>query len=305
MAKIKTAVFPVAGLGTRFLPITKASPKEMLTMIDRPLIDYAVQEAVAAGVKQLVFVTSGTKRAIEDYFDTNYELEHRLQHKNKLDMLDELRSLLPADVQCVYLRQAEPKGLGDAILTARDVVDGEPFAVLLADDLVMPAAGAQPCLQEMVADFARQPDLAALLGVTTITPQQAPQYGVVAPSAGNDTATCFGVDAVVEKPQPEQAPSTFGVVGRYILTPAVFDYLAQGQVGAGGEVQLTDAISALLPDYKVAAHPIRGTRYDCGSKLGYLEAVLAYASVHPHLGDDFRKSLAKYAQNNTASISKV
>ena len=299
---IKTAVFPVAGLGTRFLPITKASPKEMLTIIDRPLIDYAVQEAIAAGVKQLVFVTSGTKRAIEDYFDTNHELELRLADKGKKSQLKQLRSLIPEDVSCVFIRQAQPRGLGDAILTARDVVGAEPFAVLLADDVIMPARDQPHCLVNMVTAF-RQNPACAMLAVTTIQNQDSMQYGVVDPVHAEPQSQSFAIAGIVEKPQPSKAPSNFGVVGRYILSPEIFTHLAQGKIGAGGEVQLTDAIAAMLPESAVTAYRLQGKRFDCGSKLGYLEAVVAYALRHPELGADFERILQQYHVGTIAAES--
>jgi len=281
--KITKAVFPVAGLGSRFLPATKASPKEMLPIVDKPLIQYAVEEAAAAGITDMIFVTGRNKRAIEDHFDLNPELESALARKP--DLLALARTVLPAGCQCIYIRQAEPLGLGHAVLCARAVVGDEPFAVLLADDLM---DSRPPALAAMVAQYAR--DGCALLGVEEIPRERTASYGIVSPADASATVT--QINAIVEKPAPKDAPSTLGVVGRYVLTPAIFDLLASAQPGSGGEIQLTDAISALLARERVLAMRLAGTRYDCGSKLGYLKATLEFGLRHPEVGKDFAAFLA-------------
>ena len=285
---ITKAVFPVAGLGTRFLPATKANPKEMLPIVDKPLIQYAAEEAIAAGIKQLIFVTSSSKRAIEDHFDKNYELESELEKRNKNELLAIVREILPEGVSCVYIRQAEALGLGHAVLCAKDVVGKESFAVILADDLI----DGQPvgCLEQMIARYEKY--RCSILGVETVQPEDTDQYGIVKTDDNNQQLSNVG--AIIEKPKPADAPSNLGVVGRYILTPTIFDLLENTGRGAGGEIQLTDAIAQLLVVEDVKAYKFGGKRYDCGSKLGYLEATVEYALKHPHLKDDFLNYLRSY-----------
>jgi len=284
MKKITKAVFPVAGMGTRFLPATKASPKEMLPIVDKPLIQYAVEEAIAAGLNEMVFVTGRSKRAIEDHFDKAYELEAELMARGKTRTLATLRNILPGDVSCVYTRQAEALGLGHAVLCAHPVVDGEPFAVILADDLIDATPSA---LAQMVALYEKHQ--CSILGVQRIERAQTGSYGIVVsePMEGRVSR----VTGIVEKPKPEEAPSTLAVVGRYVLTPRVFELLKEVQPGAGGEIQLTDAISALIKEETVLAYEFDGVRYDCGSKLGYLRATMDYALKHPEVGAEFRDYL--------------
>jgi UTP--glucose-1-phosphate uridylyltransferase len=283
-AKLRKAVFPVAGLGSRFLPVTKASPKEMLPIVDKPLIQYAVEEAAAAGITEMIFVTGRNKRAIEDHFDKAYELETELERKNKDALLDMVRSVLPEGVRCIYTRQAEPLGLGHAVLCAQAVVGNEPFAVLLADDLI----DADPPAMSRMAEVFRESG-ASLLGVEEVPREQTQSYGIVTiERMQGDNAR---IRSIVEKPKPAQAPSNLGVVGRYVLTPKIFEVLAEVVPGAGGEIQLTDAISALLVHEPVLAVRLPGRRYDCGSKLGYLEATLEYGLRHPETGPAFARYL--------------
>lgn len=289
---IKKAVFPVAGMGTRFLPVTKANPKEMLPIVDKPLIQYAAEEAIAAGVKQLIFVTSSSKRAIEDHFDKNYELESELERRNKEDLLSVVRGILPEGVSCVYIRQAEPLGLGHAVLCAKDVVGKEAFAVILADDLI--DGNGKGCLTQMVEQYNKY--RCSILGVETVLPEETDQYGIV--KTEDNSQVISNLEAIIEKPKPADAPSNLGVVGRYILTPTIFDLLETTGRGAGGEIQLTDAIAQLLVVEHVKAFKFRGKRYDCGSKLGYLEATVEYALKHPMLKDDFLKYLRSYCIPN-------
>jgi len=283
--KIKKAVFPVAGMGTRFLPATKANPKEMLPIVDKPLIQYAAEEAIAAGIDELIFVTSSSKRAIEDHFDKNYEMETELEKRGKKALLQVLRDIVPEGISCVYVRQAEALGLGHAVLCARPVVGNEPFAVILADDMIN--GGGQACLSQMV-DLYEQ-EKCSVLGAERVAPEETYKYGVVKESVIREGLS--KVDGIVEKPHPEVAPSNLAVVGRYILTPAIFDYLTKTGRGAGGEIQLTDAIAELLKHEQVLAYEFKGKRYDCGSKLGYLQATVEYALEHDELGTDFRKYL--------------
>ena len=285
MKKITKAIFPVAGLGTRFLPATKANPKEMLPIVDKPLIQYAVEEAIAAGITELIFVTSSAKRAIEDHFDSNFELEATLQQRGKDELLDIVRGILPDGVSCAYIRQKYPQGLGHAVLCARQLVVNEPFAVLLADDLI--DGGNQPCLKQMVDHF--ETTQASMVAVQQINPSETEKYGMVDVPAGTGKLTA--IRGIIEKPSPQQAPSNLAVVGRYILTPRIFASLAKTSVGSGGEIQLTDAIAHLLNEEQVYAYQFSGKRYDCGTKLGYLEATVAYALKHPEVADDFRRSL--------------
>lgn len=287
--KVRKAVFPVAGLGTRFLPATKANPKEMMPIVDKPLIQYAVEEAVRAGVTELIFVTSSSKRAIEDHFDSNYELESNLEELGKHDLLEIVRNILPDGVSCAYIRQKSPQGLGHAVLCAKHLVGNQPFAVLLADDLI--DGGEQSCLQQMMAVFKQSH--ASVIAVQKILPAETKKYGIVdIADQGHPIATIRGI---VEKPESHQAPSNLGVVGRYILTPAIFELLEKTPQGSGGEIQLTDAIAKLLKIETVQALQFQGKRYDCGTKLGYLEATIAYALKHPELAEEFKLSLQGFA----------
>jgi UTP--glucose-1-phosphate uridylyltransferase len=288
--KISKAVFPVAGMGTRFLPATKANPKEMLPIVDKPLIQYAVEEAVAAGITELIFVTNSSKRAIEDHFDSNYELEMTLQERGKQALLEIVKGILPDGVSCAYIRQKSPLGLGHAVLCAKQLIMNEPFAVLLADDLIDGGVH-KSCLQQMVDEF--HTTQSSIVAVQKIDPAETFKYGIVDVAAADAVST--KLRGIVEKPQPEVAPSNLGVVGRYILTPAIFTQLESTQRGSGGEIQLTDAIAKLLLEEPVYAYQFLGKRYDCGSKLGYLEATIAYALKHPELAVDFKLSLQAFA----------
>lgn len=277
---ITKAVFPVAGLGTRFLPATKAQPKEMLPVVDKPLIQYAVEEAYAAGVREMIFVTGRSKRAIEDHFDTAYELERELEMAAKHELLAFVRAVKPDDMECVYVRQPKSLGLGHAVLCAERLVRGEPFAVLLADDLMI---GEPPVLAQMVAQYAALGG--SVLAVQDVPKAETKRYGIVSGQVLNDQVT--QVTGIVEKPAPEVAPSTLAVSGRYILSPAVFDGIRAGGKGVGGEIQLTDGIAELLKTEKVFAYRYAGKRYDCGSKLGFLEATVELGLKHPEVGQDF------------------
>ena len=279
--KVRKAVFPVAGLGTRFLPATKANPKEMLPVVDKPLIQYAAEEAVEAGIEELIFVTGRTKRSIEDHFDKAYELENELEKANKQKLLDIVRNILPAHVSCIYIRQAVPLGLGHAVLCARPAVGNEPFAVLLADDLI--DGHGSGCIKQMVEMYEQHQ-----LGVIAVQPvprEDTDKYGIVATETINDQLS--RITSIVEKPQPEVAPSTLAVVGRYILPGEIMGILATTQRGAGNEIQLTDGIASLLQRQQVLAYQFKGTRYDCGSKLGYLQATVDLALKHGEVGADF------------------
>jgi len=280
--KVRAAVFPVAGRGTRFLPATKASPKEMLPIVDKPLIQYAVEEAIAAGATKLVFVTGASKRAIEDHFDTDPELEKALSAPGKEAMLKSIRDIVPQGVTCIYIRQGEPLGLGHAVLCARPAVGDEPFFVHLADDLI---AGEPGCLAQMAAEY--ESHGGSVIAVETVPPESTSSYGIVAV----DEAARNRITRIVEKPAPSEAPSNSAVVGRYLLSPEIFDKLETTGRGAGGEIQLTDGIAALLDDSPVYAYPFAGIRYDCGSKLGYLQATVAFGLSHPATGERFRKHL--------------
>ncbi|MDA8360549.1 MAG: UTP--glucose-1-phosphate uridylyltransferase GalU [Gammaproteobacteria bacterium] len=284
MGAVKKAVFPVAGLGTRFLPATKASPKEMLPIVDKPLIQYAAEEAVEAGIRELIFVTGRSKRAIEDHFDKAYELEAELEVRGKKHILGQLRGILPKDVSCVYIRQAEALGLGHAVLCARQVVGNEPFAVILADDLI---DAAPSVLSQMVGLYEHYHN--AVIGVQPINPEDTGSYGIVRTRKFDDGL--HRLEGIVEKPKPAEAPSHLGVVGRYILTPRIFSLLEGIGAGSGGEIQLTDGIARLLECEQVLAYEFAGKRYDCGSKLGYLEATVEYALKHPSLKQKFREYL--------------
>lgn len=284
---VRKAVFPVAGLGTRFLPATKANPKEMLPIVDKPLIQYAVEDAIAAGIKELIFITSFSKRAIEDHFDSNFELESKLIEQGKYELLAIVRSILPEGVSCVYVRQHNALGLGHAVLCAKSVVGDEPFAVLLADDLV--DCGNKSCMQMMVEDYVRTGH--GVLAVEEIDPSETNKYGIVQVNSANN------ITAIVEKPQPAEAPSNLAAIGRYILPASIFSALERVQPGVGGEIQLTDAISELLTKCPIIAHRLRGVRYDCGSKFGYLKATVNLALQHPHVKDRF----ADYLRTLTAN----
>jgi len=284
MKEVRKAVFPVAGMGTRFLPATKASPKEMLPVVDKPLIQYAVEEAAEAGITDMIFVTGRSKRAIEDHFDKAYELENELERKNKTEMLEFVRDLLPKNMNCIYIRQAEALGLGHAVLCAKSVVGDEPFAVLLADDLL---DGDVPIMRQMVEVFAQQGS--SVLGVQDVPRADTRSYGIVAASPAGERIE--KVSAIVEKPKPEEAPSTLAVVGRYILTPRIFHHLESVRPGAGGEIQLTDGIASLLAEEQVLAYRYDGVRYDCGSKIGYLQATVVFGQRHPEVGAAFTQYL--------------
>ena len=279
MKKITKAVFPVAGMGSRFLPATKASPKEMMPIVDKPLIQYAVEEAVAAGITDMVFITGRNKRAIEDHFDKAYELEAELAMRGKEELLRVVREVIPAHINCIYIRQAEPLGLGHAVLCAQPVVQDEPFAVILADDLI---DGDVPIMKQMVDVYERHHS--SILGVQEVPREHTGRYGIV--STVNLEPNVERVNGIIEKPRPEAAPSTLAVVGRYILTPRIFHHLAQVQAGAGGEIQLTDGIAALLQEEQLLAYRFKGVRYDCGSKFGYLQAQVAFGLLHPEVRDE-------------------
>ncbi|MBP6261412.1 MAG: UTP--glucose-1-phosphate uridylyltransferase GalU [Chromatiaceae bacterium] len=285
MAIIRKAVFPVAGLGTRFLPATKASPKEMLPVVDKPLIQYAAEESEAAGISQLIFVTGRAKRSIEDHFDKAYEVEAELSNAGKKDLLDIVRNILPPHVACIYLRQAEALGLGHAVLCAKPVVGHEPFVVLLADDLIK--GDGQGVVAQMADVYERYG--CSVLCVEEVPWEETNKYGIVETEKGPDGE--LHVTSIVEKPAPQEAKSNLAVVGRYLLTPRIFAKLETTGRGKGGEIQLTDAISALLQDEPVIAYPFRGKRYDCGSKLGYLQAQVEFGLAHKDLGEDFRAYL--------------
>lgn len=280
MKRITKAVFPVAGMGSRFLPATKATAKEMLPVVDKPLIQYAVEEAVAAGITDMVFITGRNKRAIEDHFDKAYELEATLEAQGKTELLRIVQEVVPKHINCIYIRQAEPLGLGHAVLCALPVIQDEPFAVILADDLI---DGKTAIMKQMVDVFARHQ--CSLLGVQDVPRNQTKQYGIV--SATNIEPNLEHVHGIVEKPKPEDAPSTLAVVGRYILTSRIFHHLMEVKPGAGGEIQLTDGIAALMHEEKLLAYRFEGTRYDCGSKLGYLKAQVAFGLKHEELRDEF------------------
>jgi len=299
MKAIKKAVFPVAGMGTRFLPATKANPKEMLPVVDKPLIQYAAEEAVAAGIDTLIFVTGRNKRSIEDHFDTAYELERELEAKQKTKMLEVLRSILPKHVNCVFIRQSEALGLGHAVLCARPVVNDEPFAVILADDLIN--FNEKPCLSQMVDLFNFQH--CSILGTQQVPMEDISSYGVVDGVALKPDL--MEVSGIVEKPSAEDAPSNVAVVGRYILTPAIFNLLEKTQRGAGNEIQLTDAIAELLKEQRVLAYNFKGRRFDCGSKLGYLKAQVEFALEHEEVGEDFREFLDSLNARESDKVVKM
>lgn len=281
MKKVTKAVFPVAGLGTRFLPATKANPKEMLPIVDKPLIQYAVEEAVAAGITDLIFITGRNKRSISDHFDMAYELENELERNGKKELLKIVQNIVPKNVNCIYIRQTQALGLGHAVRLAKPVVNDDAFAVILADDLL---DGQTPIMKQMVEayDYYR----CSLLGVENVPADQTKSYGIVATTPLNKNIE--QVSGIVEKPDPKDAPSTLAVVGRYILTPRIFHHLDKVQAGAGGEIQLTDGISALLAEEQILAYRFDGVRYDCGSKFGYLEATIRLGLKHPEVSKDLR-----------------
>jgi len=288
--QVRKAVFPVAGLGTRFLPATKASPKEMLPIVDKPLIQYAVEEAVAAGVDTLVFIIGRTKNAIADHFDKAYELEAELEARNKTDLLNVVRGIVPNGVECVYIRQAEALGLGHAVLCARPAVGEEPFAVILADDLIEEDQVEGGVMSQMARHFNKYQ--CSILGVERVPIAESDKYGIVHPLPF--ATRLSNVDSIIEKPKSENAPSNLAVVGRYILTSRIFDLLTNIPRGAGNEIQLTDGIAALLSEEQVLAYEFTGRRHDCGNKLGYLVATVEYGLRHPELGEQFRAYLQSY-----------
>ena len=289
MRAMTKAVFPVAGFGSRFLPATKASPKEMMPVVDKPLIQYAVEEAVAAGLTGMIFITGRHKRAIEDHFDKAYEIENELASRGKRDLLELVQGILPRNVSCIYIRQPDQLGLGHAVLCAKPVINDEPFAVILADDLI---DGEPPVMKQMAEVFAREGR--SVLGVQEIPRDQTASYGIVKTSRIDERLE--SVEAIVEKPRPEAAPSNLAVIGRYVLTPRIFAHLERATPGAGGEIQLTDGIASLLQEERVLAYRFRGVRYDCGSKLGYLQATVALGRKHPEVGASFSAWLAATKQ---------
>ena len=286
--EIRTAVFPVAGRGTRFLPATKASPKEMLPIVDKPLIQYAAEEALAAGARKLVFITGSSKRAIEDHFDSDRELEEALEAQGKTEMLKALKDIVPSWASCIYIRQPSPLGLGHAVWCAKPVVGNEPFFVHLADDLI---DATTPCLRQMASVYAERGG--SVLGVETVPRSETDKYGIV--STEEPDGRVSKVKQIIEKPRPQNAPSTLAVVGRYVLSPTIFEKLEQTGRGAGGEIQLTDAIADLLSDEPVYAYEFEGKRYDCGSKIGYLQATVEYGLKHESLGGKFSEYLVNLA----------
>ena len=284
--KIKKAIFPVAGLGTRFLPATKAMPKEMLPVVDKPLIQYAVEEALASGIEHLIFVTGSGKAALENHFDRSFQLEETLRERNKLEQLKEIESLVPKSGTIIYTRQSEPLGLGHAIWCARDIVGDEPFAVLLADDLIKSET---PVLHQMVKEFDRL--RASTVAVIEVPKEETSKYGIL--DAENPGEETFRVRGMIEKPPADEAPSNLAVIGRYILTPRIFDILGEQQKGAGGEIQLTDAMSQLLTEQPIFGYRFNGTRFDCGDKAGFQMANLAFALEHPEIKDTLLPYLKK------------
>jgi len=288
MKKITKAVFPVAGLGTRFLPVTKASPKEMLPVVDKPLIQYAVEEAAEAGITDMIFITGRNKRAIEDHFDKAYELETELLLRNKTALLEQVQAATPRGINCVYIRQTEALGLGHAVLCAEPVVVDEPFAVLLADDLIDASV---PVMKQMVDLAAREN--ASVIGVMNVLPEETGSYGIVEADSEPAGERIGRITRIVEKPKPGTSTSTLAVVGRYVLSPRIFHHLRSMPAGAGGEIQLTDGIARLMQEERVLAYEFDGRRYDCGSKLGYLEATVDYGLQHSEVGASFARFLAQ------------
>ena len=295
MKPVRKAVFPVAGLGSRFLPATKAQPKEMLPIVDKPLIQYAVEEAVAAGITEMIFITGRNKRAIEDHFDTAYELEAELAAAGKAELLDMVQSVIPKNINCIYIRQSAPLGLGHAVLCARPVIGHEPFAVILADDFMYTGPGEVPVLAQMTAVNAYEH--CSVLAVQDVPRAHTRQYGIVKAAPYREGLEL--VSEIVEKPMPDVAPSTLAVVGRYVLTPKIFDYLETLGAGAGGEIQLTDGIAALMAAERVLAYRYAGQRYDCGSKLGYLQATTTMGLRHPETAQAYRDFLEQMRLEQT------
>ncbi|MGC3965411.1 MAG: UTP--glucose-1-phosphate uridylyltransferase GalU [Rhodocyclaceae bacterium] len=287
MKKVRKAVFPVAGLGTRFLPATKANPKEMLPIVNKPLIQYAVEEAAAAGITDMIFVTGRTKRAIEDHFDKAYEMETELEMRGKKELLAAVQDTIPPGINCIYVRQAEALGLGHAVLCAAPVVGEEPFAVLLADDL-LDGDGFKPVMQQMTELYEQTGS--SVLGVMEVPRENTRQYGIV--STTEPSGKTLPITGIVEKPKPEEAPSTRAVVGRYVLSGRIFHHLRNIKPGAGGELQLTDGIASLLKEEEVLSYVFDGVRYDCGSKIGYLQATIELGLKHPDVGAAFAQYLA-------------
>jgi UTP--glucose-1-phosphate uridylyltransferase len=285
MKKITKAVFPVAGLGSRFLPVTKASPKEMLPVVDKPLIQYAVEEAAAAGITDMIFITGRNKRAIEDHFDKAYELETELALRNKAELLEAVQAATPPGINCIYIRQSEALGLGHAVLCAAPVIGDEPFAIILADDLIDAQV---PVMRQMTEVALRE--ACSVIGVMPVDPQDVGSWGIVETAPLRER--CARISRIVEKPRPGTTPSTLAVVGRYVLTPRIFHHLRNMPAGAGGEIQLTDGISRLLQEEQVLAYDFEGRRYDCGRKLGYLEATVDFGLKHPETGAAFAAFLA-------------
>ncbi|MEY3792500.1 MAG: UTP--glucose-phosphate uridylyltransferase [Pseudomonadota bacterium] len=280
MKVIKKAVFPVAGLGTRFLPATKANPKEMLPVVDKPLIQYAVEEAMQSGITELIFVTGRNKRSIEDHFDKNVELEASLLASNKSILLESIQSIIPSHVKCIYTRQSEPLGLGHAVLQAKTIINDEPFAVLLADDLT---DAKTPVLKQLINQH--QKEQASVIAIENIAKEKTIQYGIVDVSGPKENL--YKINSIVEKPQPKDAPSTLGVIGRYVFNPEIFDCLEKIKPGKGGEIQLTDAIQMLLSQQSIFAYEFEGKRYDCGDKLGFMKANIEFSKRHPEIGKEF------------------
>ena len=288
MKLVTKAIFPVAGMGSRFLPATKASPKEMLPIVDKPLIQHAVEEAMSAGITEMIFITGRGKRAIEDHFDKAYEMEAELEARGKTELLELVRGIIPKHVNCVYIRQADPLGLGHAVLCAANVIGNHPFAVILADDLIDATPTA---IQQMVEIFEYRH--CSIVGVQTVPRAESSSYGIVRSTPIGEGL--HEIEGIVEKPKPEEAPSNLAVVGRYILTPQIFHHLRTIAPGTGGEIQLTDAIAALLDEEPILAYAFKGTRYDCGSKLGYLQATIQYGLRHPEVRDGLREYLRSVA----------
>ena len=292
MSKIRKAVFPVAGLGTRFLPATKANPKEMLPVVDKPLIQYAAEEAVIAGIDTLIFITGRHKRSIEDHFDKAYELESELQADGKDTMLEMVQNILPNDINCIFIRQSEPLGLGHAVLCAEPVVGDEPFAVILADDLIDDDASG--CLSQMIDVYNNE--ACGVVGVQVVKKEEVKSYGVISGNQIEDNL--WDVNTFVEKPEPKDAPSNVAVVGRYLLEPTIFNILKNTGTGAGGEIQLTDALAKQVKSERMLAYKFQGKRYDCGSKLGYLEATVELAMKHPGVGKRFSDYISQLNNNS-------
>ena len=284
MKAIKKAVFPVAGLGTRFLPATKANPKEMLPVVDKPLIQYAVEEAIQSGITELIFETGRNKRSIEDHFDKNVELEASLIASNKNFLLESIRSIIPSHVKCIYTRQSEPLGLGHAVLQAKTIINDEPFAVLLADDLT---DAHTPVLKQLILQH--QKEQSSVIAIEDIPKEKTVQYGIV--DVGDSKNNLYKINSIVEKPQPIDAPSTLGVIGRYVFNPEIFDCLEKIKPGKGGEIQLTDAIQMLLGQQAIFAYLFEGKRYDCGDKLGFIKANIEFSKKHPEIGKEFTEFL--------------